>query len=99
MLLVSLGLVNLAALDQLDHPPRVEIHAETDAAAMLGEVLDGEPQPPWTARPHHDPIGTLGKRAVGQLFAESFVVNAEVVDVDARLRHTRAAARLKRVDW
>ena len=42
---VFLGFLDFAFLEQLDDPPRIEIDAEADPAAILGQVLDGQPQP------------------------------------------------------
>ncbi len=49
VLLVLLGHLRLAHLQQLDHPTRIEIDHETDPAAMLSQVLDRETQPTWTS--------------------------------------------------
>ena len=97
VLLVRLHLSISPPLDELDHPARVEVEHEADAAAMLGEVLDGEAQaaraasgrPAASRRP-------CGKYVVGQRVAEHLVVDAEVVDVDARLRHARCCRRSRR---
>ena len=96
--LVELHHLHLAHLDQLDHPARIEIDHEADAAAMLREMFDGEPQPARAARADHQPVSALRKLVVRQRLAEQLVVDAEVVDVDARLRHAGAAAGLERVD-
>ncbi len=48
--------------------------------------------------PTDQPVGALRESVVGQRVAEQLVVDAEVVDVDARLRHAGAAAGLERVD-
>ena len=58
MLLVGFELLHPALLDQLDDPPRIEIDAETDAAAMLGQVFDRQPQPPRAGGAEHQPIRT-----------------------------------------
>ena len=47
--LVGLQVLHPALLDELDHPARVEVDAEADAAAILAEVLDRQPQPPRAA--------------------------------------------------
>jgi hypothetical protein len=39
-----------ALLDQFDHPARIEVDAEADAAAELAEMLDGEAQAPRARR-------------------------------------------------
>src|SRR5437867_3533263 len=44
MVLVGLQLLGPAFLDQLDHPARVQVDAEADAAAVLGEMLDRQAQ-------------------------------------------------------
>src|SRR5579871_1829729 len=98
MLLVGLGLVDLASLDQLDDPSRVEIDHEADAAAVLAEVLDGQTQTSRAAGPDHDPVGAARKEFVGKRLAEGLVVDAEVVDVDAGFGDTGAAAGFKCVD-
>ena len=49
VLLVRFEVLHPALLDQLDDPPRIEIDAEADAAAVLGEMLDRQPQPPRAA--------------------------------------------------
>ena len=85
-------------LDQLDHPARVEVDHEADAAAVLREVLDGQAQPARAGGPERQPVGALREGVVGQRVAEHLVVDAEVVDVDARLGHAGAAAGLEDVD-
>ncbi len=90
--LVELHFLEGVALQELDHPARVQVHAETDSAAVLAEVLDGQSQAARAAGADRDPVGAFGKRVVWQRLAEVLVVDPEVVDVDARLGHTRAAA-------
>ena len=65
---------------------------------MLRQVLDGEAQPARTGRAEHQPVGALRETLVRQRLAEHLVVDAEVVDVDARLRHAGGAAGLEDVD-
>ena len=65
---------------------------------MLREMLDREAQPARPARPDVQPVGSLREELVGQRVAEVLVVDAEVVDVDARLRHAGAAAGFEGVD-
>ena len=45
--------------------------------------------------PTVQPVGALGEELLGQRVAEGLVVDAEVVDVDARLRHAGRAAGLE----
>ena len=82
VLLVPLGLVDLPAFDQLDHPSWIEIDQETDAATVLREMLHGEAQPAGAGGAHRKPVAALGKRRVRQRVTEHLVVDAEVVDVD-----------------
>ena len=96
--LVRLHLIHLARLQQLDDPARIEVDAERDAAAMLRQVLDRQPQPARTGGADHQPVAALGKVLVGQRVAEHLVVDPEVVDVDARLRHAGRSAGLERED-
>ena len=56
MLLVRFELLHPAFFDELDDPARIEIDAEADAAAMLGQMLDGQPQPPRAGRAEHQPV-------------------------------------------
>ncbi len=83
VVLVGVQVVGPALLDELDHPARIEIDAEADAAPVLRQVLHGEPQTPGAARPEHQPVGAAREVLVGQGVAEHLVVDAEVVDVDA----------------
>jgi hypothetical protein len=48
-------------LINLNHPARIEIDAEADAAAMLAQVLDGEAQTPRTGRPSISQFAPFGK--------------------------------------
>src|ERR1051326_5018408 len=98
VLLVLLGHLWLAHLEQLDDPARIEIDHETDTATMLRQVLDRETQPTWTSWPERQPVRTFRKELFRQRVAKRFVVETEVFDIDTRLRHTRAAAGLERVD-
>ena len=93
--LVGLQVIHPALPDQLDHPARVEIDAEADAAAMLREVLHREAQAARTARPEHQPVGPLREALVGQRVGEQLVVGPEVVDGDAALRYAGRPARLR----
>ncbi len=61
MLLVGFELFDGAAFDELDNPARIQIDAEADAAAMLGQVLDGQTQAARAGGPEHQPIGAFGK--------------------------------------
>ena len=96
--LYASAVARLAHLEELDDPARVEVDDEADAAAVLREVLDGETQAARPRRPEHEPVRALREKFVGQRVAEHLVVGAEVVDVDARLGHAGAAARLEDVD-
>ena len=59
VVLVRFEVLAPALLDQLDDPARIEIDAEADAAAVLGEVLDRQPQPPRPGRAEHQPVRAL----------------------------------------
>jgi len=58
---IEVGFLHFAALDALDDPARVEIDAEGDAAAMLGEVLDRKAQAARAGRAEHEPVGAFGE--------------------------------------
>ena len=90
--------MHVAALEQLDHPARVEIETKTDAAANLRQMLHSEAQAPGAAGPDHDPIGAAREKLVGKSVRKLLVIDAEVLVVDPRFRHTRAAARFKCAD-
>ena len=72
VLLVRFEVLHPALLDELDDPPRIEVDAEADAAAILGQMLDRQPQPPRAAGAEHQPVRPLGKILVGQRVAEQF---------------------------
>ncbi len=98
VVLVLLDDRRLALLDQPDHPPRIEVHAESDAAPHLGQVLDGQPQPSRAGRAEHQPVGPAGEALVAERLAEHRVIDAKIVDVDAALGDARAPAGLEDVD-
>ncbi len=53
MVLVFMHQVHAALLDELGHPARIKVHAETNAAAMLCQVLHRQAQPARTGRSEH----------------------------------------------
>jgi hypothetical protein len=77
----------LAPLDQLDHPTRVEVDAKTDPAAMLAQVLDRQPQPARPRRSEHQPVGAARKILFGERLAEYLIVGAKVFDLKTALGH------------
>ena len=97
MLLVGLQVLHPALLDQLDHPARVEVDAEADAAAILAQVLDRQAEPARPRRPEHQPVAAAREMPVGQGVAEHLVVDAEVVADDPALGDARGAAGLEHV--
>jgi hypothetical protein len=98
VILVGLQVFGPACFYQLDDPARVQVHAETDAAAMLAQVLDRQPQAPRSRRSEHQPVSSPRKVLVGERAAEDFVVDPEVLDADARLRRACRAAGLEHED-
>lgn len=98
VLLVELGFADFATFDELDDPARIEIDAEGDAAAVLGKVLDGQAQAARAGGAEHEPVGTFGESGVGEGGGELLVVDAEIVDLHARLGHAGGAAGFKHVD-
>src|SRR4051812_31904080 len=98
VILVEIDFLNFAALEALNDPARVEIDAERDAAAELGEVLDGEAQPARAGRAEHEPVGALGEGFVAERGGKVFVVGAEVVDLQARLGNAGRAAGLEDIN-
>ena len=98
VLLVRFEVLRPALLDELDDPPRIEIDAEADAAAILSQVLDRQPQPPRTRGAQHQPVGALGEILFRQRRGKQLVVGAEVVDRDPALGNARGAARFEHVD-
>ena len=92
MLLVEICFLNFAALDELDDPAGIEIDTEGDAAAVLGEVLDGQAQAARAAWAEHEPITSWGKCLILQGLGKVFVVDAEVFDLQAALGDAGGAA-------
>jgi hypothetical protein len=97
VLLVGLQMLHPALLDQFDHPAGIEVDTEADTAAILGEVLNREPEPPRPGRPEHQPVGSRRKKLLGQCVAEHLVVGAEVAGVVSRFRDAGRAAGLEDV--
>ena len=98
VVLVGLEVLHPALLDQLDHPARVEVDAEADAATVLAQVLYGQAQPARARGAEHQPVGARREVLVRQVGAEQFVVGAEVVQGHPALRDARGAAGLEHVD-
>ena len=98
MIFVVFGLFDLSLFDELHDPARIEVHAEADAAAILGQMFDRQPQSPRPGWPEHQPVGSSGKVFVGERVAEVFVVDPMVFDDHATLGNTRRAAGFKHVD-
>src|SRR5262249_53596170 len=98
VILVSLEMLAPPLLDQLDHPSRIEVHAEADAAAHLRQVLDRQAETTRAGRPEHQPVRSPRKELVGQRLAEDLVVGAKVIQVDACFRDARGSTRLEHVD-
>ena len=72
VLLVRLQVLHPALLDELDDPPRIEIDAEADAAAVLARCSTASRSRRGPLGPEHQPVGPLGKILVGQRVAEKF---------------------------
>jgi hypothetical protein len=95
VLLVALGLIEFAQLEELDDPAWIEIHHEADAAAVLCQVLDGQPEAARTARADHQPVRSAREKLIRQRGAKGFVIGTEVVDTDARFGNAGRAARFE----
>src|SRR5262249_42225121 len=89
----------LAPLNQLDHPSRIEIDAEADAASVLTKMFNRKPEPSRSGRSQHQPVRALREILFGQSVAEHLVVGAKVFKLQAALGHTGAPAGLKGKDW
>ena len=90
--------VDLPGLDQPDHPARIQVHTERNPAPHLGQVFDGQAQPPRSGGAQHQPVGAAREALFAERLAEHGIVDAEVVHVDPRLGNARAAAGLEDVD-
>jgi len=71
---------------------------EGGAAAVVGEVLDRQPQAPRPGGAQHQPVAAARKGVVVEAIAEDLVVDLEVVDVDPALRDAGGAAGLEDVE-
>ncbi len=98
MVLVGLEMIHPALLDQLDHPARVQVHAETDAPAEVGQVLDGQPQAPGATGTQHQPVRASGKILVRKSLGKKLVVDAKIFDVDPALGNAGGATGFEDVD-
>ena len=98
VLFVRFQVLHPALFDQLDHPPRIEIDAKANAAAMLRQMLDGQSQSPRAGGPKHQPVGPFGKILLRQRIAEQRIVGAKIVDRDAALGNAGRAAGFEHVN-
>src|SRR5580658_10521884 len=92
---VCLELIHGAPLDKLDYPAGIKIHAETDPAAMLAQMLHREPKPPRTGGSQHQPVRATGEIFIRECFGKHLIIRPEIQHLDAALRNTRGAASLK----
>lgn len=95
---VAFHLIELLAGNQLLHPAGVEIHKVARTSTVVGKVLNGQPQPPRTRRPHHEPFAATRKVAVVKVVPEFLVVDLVVVPANPLLGHSRGAARFKDIE-
>ena len=80
VILVGLQVLHPALLDQLDHPARIEIHAEADAAAMLRQVFDAKAQDAADREgPSISQFEPRGKYSSGSVSLNSLVIGSKVV--------------------
>jgi hypothetical protein len=94
---VGAGDLVLLVGDDLLHPARIEIDEVAGAAAEVGEVLDGEPEPARAGRTDHQPGAAAREMLVGDLAGKLLVVGLVVVPADALLRHAGGPAGLEDV--
>ena len=97
MIFVGAEMLHPALLDQFDHPARIQVDAEADAAAILREMLDRQAQPARTGRTQHEPVRAFRKKFVGQRLAEELVIDPEILERHTRLRRARCASGLKHI--
>src|SRR5262249_47490038 len=72
--------------------------AKADAAAILAQVFDCQPEPARSRGPKHQPVGASREVFLRQGFAKHLIINAEVLYGHAALRHSGRAASLENVD-
>ncbi len=85
------GDVELLVRDGLFHETGVQIDEVAGTAAVVGQMLNGEAEATRAGGADHDPRVAGREVLVGELVAEFFVIDAEVVPADALLRHAGGA--------
>src|SRR5258706_4843958 len=95
---VGPGLRRLLLGDDFFHPTRVEVNEVADAAAIVGEVFDGEAEPAWTGRPDHQPGAAARKMFVRDFGGELLVIGFIVVPADTLLGHAGRAASFENIE-
>src|SRR5260370_14561174 len=60
-------------------------------------MLDRTPEPPWTRRAQHQPVGISRKVFIGKRLAEHLVIDADILHGHATLRYSGRAAGLEDV--
>ena len=98
MLFVLFSHLCLAHFDEPDDPARIKIDHEADAFAILGQMLNRQPQSPRTRGTERQPIGAARKELFRQGFTKGFVIQSEVLDVDPGFWNSRAATGFESVD-
>ena len=98
MLHVGLSLIELLLADQPFDPARIEIDEVAGAAAHVGQVLDREPQSPWSGRTNHQPVMISREFLIIQRIGKLAVVHLVVVPADALLGHASGTTGLEDVE-
>ena len=80
------------------HPTWVQINEVTDAAAVIGEVLDGQAEPAGTSGAYHQPGAAAGEMCVGDFGGELFIVRFVIIPADALLGHAGGATGFENIE-
>ena len=89
---VLAGDVELLVGDEFFDEAGVEVNEVAGAAAVVGEVFDGEAEAAGAGGADHDPGFTGGEVLVIELVGEFLIIDAEVVPADALFGHAGGAA-------
>src|SRR4029078_5452117 len=81
--------------DDLLHPAGVKVNKVAGTTTNIGQVFDGQTQPPRAGSADHKPVMVGGKMFVGDLIRKLLVIDLVIIPANALLRHASCAAGLK----
>jgi hypothetical protein len=91
------GHVELLRRNHLFHEAGIEIDEVTRAAPHVRQMLDRQPQPPRSCRPHHQPRPAAREMLVTDFLGKLRVIHFVILPPNALLGHSGRASGFKNI--